>query len=151
MGDKFDEETVLAFSEQHLKNFVLKKSMYILSKAKRLGSVTNQSTTPLVTLLFLLKKDDTGRAINKDAVLKMYTTSEIPYYLEPSKNSEAKYRLHPSELRMEFYIDILQSFGCAGENVIGIYAGAKLMIAAKVRFHSPSIFYIQSSLSWNRR
>jgi len=33
---------------------------------------------------------------------------------------------------MEFYPDILQSFCITGENVIGIYPGAKFLLATKV-------------------
>ena len=34
---------------------------------------------------------------------------------------------------MEFYLDILQAFAKSEENVVGIYTGAKFMLAAKVR------------------
>ena len=39
-----------------------------------------------------------------------YCAPEIPYYLEAGKYHELKYRLDSSELRMEFYLDLLFDF-----------------------------------------
>jgi hypothetical protein len=58
------------------------------------------------------------------------------YYLDPSKNTEAKWRIEASELRMEFYLEILHAFAKREENVLGLYSGAKFMLAAKVYFHT---------------
>jgi len=60
------------------------------------------------------------------------TPDSTEYYRDPSKNNEAKWRTCASELRMEFYLQILESFSSSGENVVGIYAGSKCMLAAKV-------------------
>ena len=80
-----------------------------------------------------------------DSIKKEYRTSTNPYYVYLAQNHEAKYRFHKSELRMEFYLDILQSFAVRGENVIGVYCGAKFMIAAMVRIQSFSEFLIFES------
>jgi len=84
----------------------------------------------------LLKKDEEGKPKHLDARKRSYSTEEILYYKEFQKNTEAKYRIHPSELRMEFYINLLESFCIMRENVIGVYTGSKFMIAAKVSFFS---------------
>jgi len=45
---------------------------------------------------------------------------------------ESKWRINPTELRMEFYLDILQAFATPEENILRIYTRAKLMLATKV-------------------
>ena len=61
--------------------------------------------------------------------------AQIAYYDEPPRNHESKFRLSSSELRMEFYLDIIQNFASPGENFFGVYTGAKCMLAAKVVTH----------------
>jgi len=60
-------------------------------------------------------------------------TSDTLYYTDWWKNTMAKYRVHKSELHMELYLYILQSFCITRENIIGVYLGAKFMIAKKTR------------------
>ena len=38
------------------------------------------------------------------------------------------------ELRMEFYLNILQDFAAASENILAVFTGRKFMLAAKVKF-----------------
>lgn len=146
VGDAFDLERVTAFAATHMKDFDLKKSKYFPSKAERLDSVTSRSEAAVVTLLFLFKKGSEHVAKVQHSWMAKYSASSSPYYLEPSKNNEGKYRHHAAELRMEFYLNILQSFAYRGDNIIGIYVGTKCMIAAKVQFHRLSSF-----VSSNRR
>ena len=54
------------------------------------------------------------------------------YYLDASRNTEAKWRFEPIELWMEFYLDILWDFAKPEENMLGIYTGANFMLVAKV-------------------
>jgi len=81
----------------------------------------------------LLKKDEIVEPKHLDAWKKSYSTKEIPYYKEFQKNTKVKYRIHPREMHMEFYINLLESFCMKGENVINVYMGSKFMIASKVR------------------
>ena len=63
----------------------------------------------------------------------MYTTPQTcVYYTDPSKNNEGKWRLRPTELRMEFYMNILQDFAAASENILAVFTGRKFMLAGKV-------------------
>ena len=45
---------------------------------------------------------------------------------------EVEYRVYASELRMEFYFELLNLFYRAGENIIGIHCGGKFTLVAKV-------------------
>ena len=115
-----------------MKDFDLKKSKYLPSKAERLDNVNSRSEVAAVTLLFLFKKESKHVAKVQASWKAKYSASSSPYYLELSKNNEGKYRHHAAELTMEFYLNIIQSFAYRGDNIIGVYVGTKCMIAAKV-------------------
>ena len=55
-----------------------------------------------------------------------------PHVTRSPKNNEGKWRLRPTELRMEFYLNILQDFAATSENVLAVFVGRKFMLAAKV-------------------
>ena len=65
-----------------------------------------------------------------------YRLAEVLYYQEAKFNNEAKLRLYATELRMEFYLEILQCFAVADENVFGIFVGNKYALAAWVSLSS---------------
>jgi len=136
VSSQFDLDTAKRFVALLLKDFEMKISMYYPSKVERLDNSSNQAVAAVVRLIFLLKKDEEGELKHLGVLKKSYSMEEIPYYREFQKNTEAKYRIHPSELRMGFYINLLESFFVLGENVIGVYMGSKFMIATKVSFHS---------------
>jgi hypothetical protein len=80
-----------------------------------------------------VKKDDTEAEGLEGKIHSEYHALDIPYYLEAGKYQELKYRLTLSELRMEFYLDLLYDFCRPGDRFFGIYTGSKSLVAAKVR------------------
>ena len=66
-------------------------------------------------------------------ILSEYLALNIPYYLEAGKYQELKYRLYSSELRMEFYLDLLFDFYKPRDWFLGVYLGLKCLVAVKVR------------------
>ena len=132
VGDAFDFDSVVSFAAMHMKDFDLKKSKYFPSKAERLDNLTSRSEAAAVTLQFLFKKESEHVAKVQASWKAKYSASSSPYYLEPSKNNKGKYRHHAAKLRMEFYLNIIQSFAYRGDNIIGVYVDTKCMIAAKV-------------------
>ena len=129
-----DGDTASAFIASYYKDYEYEASLYKPCKAERLNDVTTRQTAPDVTLHFMFKRHVPNYI--RGLLKKEYSASPILYYNDPSKNHEAKWRLHPSELRMEFYFELLQNFASPGENFFGIYTGAKCMLAAKVMFES---------------
>jgi len=125
-------EATKKFAASRLKDFKMKISTYYPSKAKRLDNLSNRAMALPVKLVFLLKMNEEEEPKYSVALKRSFDTEDILYYREFSKNTEAKYRIHPTELRMEFYINLLERFCVKGENVIGVYTRAKFMIAAKV-------------------
>ena len=124
----------MKFAEIRMPEFDIMHSTYILSKAEMLNNVSTRGTAPDVPLLFLFKR---GNAYADEARRRMkgvYTTPQMcVYYTDPSKNNEGKWRLRPTELRMEFYLNILQDFAAASENIFAVFTGRKFMLAAKVK------------------
>ena len=101
-----------------------------------LNNVSSRGKSPHVPLVFLFKKDNDFANASKVVMRSLYDTlAQCVYYLDASRNTEAKWWFKPTELRMEFYLDILRDFTKPEENVIGIYIGAKFMLAAKVCTH----------------
>ena len=53
-------------------------------------------------------------------------------YEKPQKYNKLEYSMYPIELRMEFYIKILDLFCERGDSVFELFAGTKLMVASLV-------------------
>jgi len=83
---------------------VLKISTYILSKIE---SVSSWAAALVVKLLFLIKKGEDSLPNVQKSMKKVYETSNNTFYTAIKFNTKAKLKSHQSELRMEFYIDIL--------------------------------------------
>ena len=87
----------------------------------------------ILSVFFLLKKAEDGSIKGIDSYKRDYKTTSVPFYVDYRFNSEHKYRVYRTELRMEFYIELLQSFTVSGDNVLSVYAGSKFLIACTVR------------------
>ena len=137
--DNDDRVAAIKFAETRMPEFDIMHSTYIPSKAEMLNNVSTRGTAPDMPLLFLFKH---GNAYADEARRRMkgvYTTPvTCAYYTDPSKNNEGyegKWRLRPTKLRMEFYLNILQDFAAASENILAMFTGRKFMLAAKIKIH----------------
>ena len=132
--DDDDRVAAMKFAETRMPEFDIMHSTYIPSKAEMLNNVSTRGMALDVPLLFLFKR---GNAYADEARRRMkgiYTTPQTcVYYTDPSKNNEGKWRLRPTELRMEFYLNILQDFTATSENIFVVFTGHKFMLAAKVK------------------
>ena len=116
-------------------------SMYHASCNERLNNAKTHAPPAAVYLLFLLKHgDDRASRLRQNVKAEFAVPSDVPYYSEVGRYNKVKYRVEPSELRMEFYLEIMKLFCRAGENFIGIHYGSKCHLAAKV-----------CHFSWNSR
>ncbi len=106
-------------------------SEYEPSKFERLQdvSVTNKLAKEPVFLLFLVKKDISGRY----SVPSQFMYPETSIFTKPRRYDELEYRIYSSELRMEFYLNVLRIFCGAVDMVVTLFAGTKMMCAAMVR------------------
>ena len=119
-------------ASQTFKNYTAFEAKYIPLKNERLYDLPVRKQSPDVFLLFLVKKGDVEAESMKAKIRSEYRTPEISYYTENGKYSELKYRLRASELRMEFYLDLLHDFCRPGDSFMGVYSGLKCLIAARV-------------------
>lgn len=136
LRSKADVKAATKFVALKLKDYDCIQSSYVPAKAEMLDNCTNRNMADDVPLLFLFKKNQEVVTNVRGLVKKEYETPAVcQYYDEVSKNTEAKWRIHPTELRMEFYLQILQDFATPEENVVGVFCGPKFMLAAKVGFY----------------
>ena len=132
--DDDDRVATIIFAETRMPEFDIMQSTYIPSKAEMLNNVSTRGTAREVPLLFLFKQRNVYADEARERMKGMYTTPKTCiYYTDPCKNNEGKWRLRSTELRMEFYLNILQDFAAASKNILAMFTGRKFMLAAKVR------------------
>ena len=131
--DDDDRTVAMKFAKTRMPEFNIMHSTYIPSKAEMLNNVSTRGTAPDVPLLFLFKRKNAYADEARRRMKGVYTTPHTcVYYTDPSKNNEGKWRLRPTELRMEFYVNILQDFAAASKNILAVFMGRKFMLAGKV-------------------
>ena len=113
-----------------VEKFNLYPSEYIPAPFERLGGYSAKSklATSNVCLLFLINNE----MEHPPAMKKQYQAPQHVVYEKPRKYNELEYSMYPIELRMEFYIRILDMFCEQGDSVFELYAGTKLMVASLV-------------------
>ena len=135
--DDDDRVAAIKFAETRMPEFDIMHSTYIPSKAEMLNNVSTRATALDMPLLFLFKWGNAYADEARRRMKGMYTTPQTcAYYTDPSKNNEGKWRLQPTELRMEFYLNILQDFAATSENILAVFTGRKSMLVAKVKIHA---------------
>ena len=113
-----------------VEKFNLYPSEYIPAPFEQLGgySTKNKLATSNVRLLFLINNE----IEHPPAVKKQYQAPQHVVYERPRKYNELEYLIYPIELRMEFYIRILDLFCDRGDSVFELFARTKLMLASLV-------------------
>ena len=140
--DDDDRVAAIKFMETRMPEFDIMHSTYIPSKAEMLNNVSTRATAVDVPLLFLFKQGNAYADEARRRIKGMYTTPQTcVYYTDPSKNNDGKWRLRSTELGMEFYLNILQDFAAASENILAVFTGRKFMLAAKVKILDHQISY----------
>jgi hypothetical protein len=120
---------VIHYVEGYMKDYALTSSTYYIHPNERLyaNEPKGKCKHREVYLAFLLKK---GMTFPKSDA--MYVTLKIDYYTEPHKYNESQFSLCDRELRMEFWLDIMELFCSPGNSVYCIFRGTKTMHAAYV-------------------
>ena len=121
------------FVKQFMPEYESTYSVYCSSHNERLNDAKTNASPTAVYLLFLLKRgDDRANRLRQNVKAEFAVPSDVPYYSEVGRYNELKYRVEPSKLRMEFYLEIMRLFCRAGENFVEIHCGSKCLLAAKV-------------------
>ncbi len=136
-GDKETELQAYAHSDtlpfkDHYSKFM---SLYAPGKYERLEDAGLKSTKT-VTLLWLVKKPPPEGLV----IPELFESPDHPANLKNRKYQELEYRVHNTELTMEFYVRVLNDWCKPGDKVLSVYAGSKFLIASVVSPRCISIF-----------
>ncbi|KAG0562160.1 hypothetical protein KC19_9G122500, partial [Ceratodon purpureus] len=132
-GDDEDFAQVLTWVERNtLSGRRRVHSEYLPAPNERLGGHPPKSRIAMepVKLLFLIDDNLLENEVSTPEPLSEYRTPDHPLYKDNRKFNERRYAMYPSELRMEFYLQVLDTFCSTGVAVYQLYAGTKSLIAA---------------------
>jgi hypothetical protein len=120
---------VIHYVEGHMKDYALTSSTYYIHPNERLyaNETKGEGKHREVHLAFLLKK-----GVSLPKLDSMYVIPSIDYYTEPHKYNESQFSLSDRELRMEFYLDIMELLCSPRDSMYCIFGGSKTMHAANV-------------------
>jgi len=85
-----------------------------------------------VCLIFLFKKGDPHAERHRNSIKGDFKPAAVHYYTEAGLYAETKWMSKQSELRMEFYVDLVQKYSQPGHSTLGVFAGSKFMVASVV-------------------
>ena len=133
-GEKDVEVDLVQFIRvsKYGETYTLYPSEYVPEAMERLYDLpekSNRAKEPIY-LIFLIKK---GKKIKPKKIPWRFEAPDLSRYSNPRIcNSEIEYRLYDCELRMEFYLQVLDLFLSPRDTVVSIYAGGKIICAAWV-------------------
>jgi hypothetical protein len=120
------------YARKSFGNYIILESKYIPVRNERLYDQSAKKQSPDVFLMFLVRKGDTEAESLRAEICSNHRAPDILYYLEAGKYQKLKFRLRSSELRMEFYMDLLYDLCRPGNKFFGVYTRSKCLVAAKV-------------------
>jgi hypothetical protein len=139
---------VTDFYEAHIKHeYILFHSTYLPCKTEGITAINEargNKQVGAVCLMFLCyNKLRDGRApVKSSHFKKLYS---VPHPPPKELFQETLYSVFPgNELRMEFYVEILQGLAMDGETVYNVFGGSKVMYAAMVSHPCPIFEYSPS-------
>ena len=103
---------------------------YHRTKNKRLYDLPTNSAKALkkVPLIFLQAKDTTFQG----KIPLEYFAPDTIKYKDAKRYNEFPFRMYNMELRMEFYLWLVEMFCLPGSTIFSVFAGSKLTCAALV-------------------
>lgn len=113
------------------KNYRIEYAEYIPAQFERLEdlNVSTKKAKDPVQILFLFRKT---AHIKLAHLPKFFTAPKTPEFTICGRYNELEYRTYNTELRMEFYLRLLDLFCKEGDAVVTVFGGGKLSCAAWV-------------------
>jgi hypothetical protein len=96
-------------------------------------TANNRLARGVVFLIFLIRKSYRASKIDPIVIPKAFAAPQTAVYTKPRKYNELEYQIDTSELRMEFYLRVLEMFCKPGDNMISVFGGGKVLCAGLVR------------------
>ena len=95
-------------------------------------AANNKLARSKVHLIFLIRKSYAASRAEPLVIPSAFAAPQTSVYTKPRKYNELEYRIDTSELRMEFYLRILEMFCKPGDAILSIFGGGKVMCAGMV-------------------
>ena len=134
-GDDEDFAQVLTWVERNtLSGRKRVHSEYLPAPNERLGGHPPKSRIAMepVKLLFLIDDNELENDGSTPEPLSQYATPDHPLYKDNRKFNERRYAMYPSELRMEFYLQVFRTFSTTWGVVYQLYGGTKSLMASAI-------------------
>ena len=95
----------------------------------------NRLAQSMVYLIFLIQKSYKASRSDPIVIPNTFAALQTSMYSKPCKYNELEYRIDNSELRMEFYLRILEMFYKPRDSILSIFGGRKVPYVGLVSFH----------------
>jgi len=117
--------------------YTTKYADYIPPAFERTGDVLERSShaKEAVQLIFFMK---TGEDIKPHHIPKTFQVPPKSHYNAKKQIWEVEYQIYDTELRMEFYLNVLELFLSPGDKVLSYFVGGKIICAAWVSLFNSS-------------
>jgi hypothetical protein len=96
-------------------------------------AANNSLARGAVFLIFLIRKSYRASKIDPIVIPKAFAAPQTAVYTKPRKYNELDHWIDTSELRMEFYLKVLEMFCKPGDSMISVFGGGKVLCAGLVR------------------
>ena len=137
-GDKEAEARLLNHlrSSDYGDKYILEFVDYVPAINERLedNPITSKRAKTNVQIIFMFRK---GKKMVLKNLPKFFEAPATPEFTNPGAYNELEYRIYNTELRMEFYLQLLDLFCKEGDALLTVFGGGKLSCAAWV-FTRPS-------------
>ena len=98
-------------------------------------AANNKLARSKVHLIFLVRKSFKASRPEPILIPSAFAAPQTSVYTKPRKYNELEYRLNTCELRMEFYLRILELFCKPGDSILSVFGGGKVLCAGLVSYH----------------
>ena len=95
-------------------------------------AANNKLARSAVHLIFLVRKSYRASRAQSIDIPSAFAAPQTAVYTKPRKYNELEYRIDTSELRMEFYLKVLEMFCKPGDSILSIFGGSKVLCAGLV-------------------
>ena len=135
-GTKEAEIQVSTFAQKSIfkDSYDIHYSDYWPSQNERLEdrAANNRMARSAVYLIFLVRKSYKASRPEPIIIPPAFAAPQTSVYTKPRKYNELEYRIDSSELRMEFYLKVLEMFCKPGDCMLSIFGGSKILCAGLV-------------------
>jgi hypothetical protein len=102
-------------------------------------AVNNRLVRGMVFLIFLVWKSYRMSKRDPIVISKVFAAPQTSVYSKPRKYNKLEYRIDTLELRMEFYLRVLEMLCKPGDNMFSVFGSGKVLCAGVVSIPTISL------------